>query len=63
MDSTLNLLIEQLEQERNRINENLGNGGPKDFAEYRYAVGMVRGLRIAQDLINQLAKHMELDDE
>lgn len=63
MDNTLEILIGKLEEERNIINENLGNGGPKDYAEYRHTVGVVRGLRIAQDLISQLAKNMEQDDE
>jgi hypothetical protein len=63
MDNTLELLIDKLEEERIIINENLGNGGPKDYAEYRHTVGVVRGLRIAQDLISQLAKNMEQDDE
>lgn len=63
MDHTLALLMNRLEEERIRIHENLGEGGPKDFAEYRFTVGVVRGLHIAQSLISDLAKNMEQDDE
>jgi hypothetical protein len=63
MENTLEILMSQLEEERNRLHENLGEGGPKDFAEYKFTVGVVRGLHIAQSLISDLAKHMEQDDE
>lgn len=63
MDNTLAVLMSQLEEERTRIHENLGEGGPKDFAEYRFTVGVVRGLHIAQALISDLAKNLEQDDE
>lgn len=63
MDNTLEILMTKLEEERTIINENLGNGGSKDYAEYRHAVGVVRGLRIAQELISQLAKNMEQYDD
>ena len=63
MDETLELLMEQIEQRRMQIIESLGDGGPRDFAEYRYTFGMVRGLLTAQSLIADLAKKMEHYDD
>lgn len=63
MDTTLELLMEQIETRRMQIIESLGDGGPKDYAEYRFTVGMVRGLLTAQSLIADLAKKMEQYDE
>jgi len=63
MDNSLELLMEQIEQRRIQIIESLGDGGPKDYAEYRFTVGMVRGLLTAQSLIADLAKKLEQYDE
>jgi hypothetical protein len=63
MDSTLELLISQLEEQRISIIESLGDGSAKDFGAYQQAVGMVRGLLTAQSLITDLAKKMENFDE
>jgi hypothetical protein len=63
MDSTLELLMEQIEERRKAIIESLGDGAAKDFGAYQQAVGMVRGLLTAQSLISDLAKKMENFDE
>ena len=63
MDRTLELLMGQIEERRKQIIEALGDGGPKDFAEYRYTVGVVRGLLTAQSLIADLAKNLENYDD
>lgn len=63
MDSTLELLLSQLEEQRISIIESLGDGSAKDFGAYQQAVGMVRGLLTAQSLITDLAKKMENFDE
>jgi hypothetical protein len=62
MDNTLEILMSQLEEERTRIHENLGDGGPKDFAEYRFTVGVVRGLHIAQSLIATIIERVNEDE-
>ena len=63
MDSTLKLLAEKLEEERNIILENLGDGHAQDYAQYQNSAGIIRGLMIAQRHIADLAKNMEMDDE
>ena len=63
MNDIFELLASQLEERRKALIESLGDGGPKDFAEYRYTVGIVRGLLMAQSNIADLAKQMENSDE
>jgi hypothetical protein len=63
MDSTLEHLITQLEEQRKSIIESLGDGSAKTFEDYKQSVGMVRGLLTAQSLISDLAKNMENYDE
>lgn len=55
----LDYLTDKLEEERKNVIESLGNGSAKDFSEYQNAVGKVRGLLIAQSLVQDLAKRLE----
>jgi hypothetical protein len=63
MDSTLKVLAQKLEEERNIILDSLGDGHAQDFAQYQNSAGIIRGLMIAQRHIADLAKNMEDDDE
>ena len=63
MNDALEVLAASLEERRVAIIESLGDGAPKTFEEYKFAVGMVRGLLMAQSEIATLAKHMENSDE
>lgn len=38
-------------------------GGVKTWEDYRHLAGLIRGLRLAQDRITDLAKRGEPDDE
>lgn len=59
----LTLLSKQIQEERTRIIDDLGDGKAKDHGEYKYACGIVRGLLIANNLIMELAERMENSDE
>jgi len=63
MNEMLELLASQIEEQRKQILESLGDGAPRSYDEYRYTVGMVRGLLMAQRSILDLAKNMENADE
>lgn len=63
MDDTLEYLMAQIEERRKGMIESMGDGAPKTFEEYKYAVGFVRGLLTAQSIIADLAKRMENSDE
>jgi hypothetical protein len=63
INETLELLMEQIDEERKRIVEDLGEGKAKDFAQYQFSAGVVRGLLMSQRLVIDLAKRMESADE
>ena len=63
MDQTLEYLLNKIEDERMAISESLSDGSPRNYEEYKYAVGTLRGLLMAQSIINDLAKRMENSDE
>jgi hypothetical protein len=54
----LHVLVNQLDNKINLIQEALGNGAPKDFYEYKYMCGEVKGLLTARlnikDLLDKL---------
>jgi len=60
---TLALLMEQIDEERKRIIDDLGEGKAKDFAQYQFSAGVIRGLLLSQRLVIDLAKRMEDADE
>lgn len=59
----LSYLSSKIQEEYAVISEDLTSGTAKDYGDYRYACGTARGLLIANNLINELANHMENSDE
>ena len=59
----LKYLSTQLQQDRLRIIEDLGDGKAQDYAEYKYSAGVVRGLLMANTLIAETAERLEKSDE
>ena len=58
------LVASKLEERRQQLMEALGEGSSKDFAEYRYVCGTIRGLDTALSEINDLLRRVkEMDDE
>ncbi len=61
--SAFQVLIDKIDEEITSLSESLGSGGAKDFAEYRYIVGKIRGLSSAKYHIEVLNKsYMEDED-
>jgi hypothetical protein len=59
----LEYLSKKYEDEIKVIQENLGGGGAKDYAEYQNLCGVIRGLLTAQREINDLLRKVkEYDD-
>jgi hypothetical protein len=64
MDSTLELLLSRIDDQRKTVLSNLGDGAAKDFASYSNMVGYIRGLSVAEGIIKDLAQKMEtFEDE
>lgn len=57
------LLRTQIKQEVESIGASVAAGSAKDYAEYQYLCGKIRGLLIAQDLIIDLKERMETSDD
>jgi hypothetical protein len=64
MDSTLEYLIQKIEERRREIETSLGDGAAKDYPSYQYSVGNIQGLLTVKYIVQDLAKRMmEGDDE
>ena len=53
----------KLQEEIKVIEENLGRGGAKDFAEYQNLCGVIRGLLTAQRELNDLLRKVKDYDD
>ena len=61
--TVFSVLLDQLEEDKTRFTSHLASGGATDFPAYREIVGVLRGLTAAQQLISDLAKNMERNDD
>lgn len=55
--------LKEIEQRREAIQNALMEGVARDFAEYKYMTGEIRGLSQAHFLITDLVRKLENDDE
>jgi hypothetical protein len=56
-------LSNRLEEQCNIVSEHLARGGVKDYAEYQKLCGVIQGLNLAKQIIDDLAKRLEDADE
>jgi hypothetical protein len=63
MNDVLDYVLDKLEEERDIITENLGDGQVVDYAEYKYRCGEIRGLLLAASIIQNLKTQMEQNDD
>ena len=63
MRDVLEHLAKQIQQDRLRIIEDMGDGKAKDHAEYKFSCGVVRGLLMANNHILELVDRLENSDE
>ena len=59
----LEYLLNKLSEEVKSLEYNIARGSAKDYAEYQHLCGKLRGLLVAEDLIKDLQKRMEDNDE
>jgi hypothetical protein len=62
-NKTLGLLDQKLETQIKGLQDSLGTGTAKDYADYQFMCGKIRGLLTAQMELNDLAKNLEHSDE
>jgi len=63
MDKIAEILIKQIDEKIVLLQNSICDGRAKDYAEYRYGVGEVRGLLTARQYITILNNKMESYDE
>lgn len=62
MKTVLDVLKKRIEDDVSSATEFLGNGGAKDFAQYKEIIGMLRGLTSCLNHVNDLSRNY-LDDD
>jgi len=63
MRDVLEHLAKQIQADRVRMIEDLGEGKAKDHAEYKFSCGVVRGLLMSNNHILELIERLEKADE
>jgi hypothetical protein len=61
--TVFDVLKDKIEDDKSSALEFLGNGGAKDFAQYKEVVGLIRGLEAGINYVEDLAKNYMDDDD
>lgn len=62
-DQTLGYIASKLDERRTELVEFVSLGSIKDFAEYQKLCGVIQGLDTAKQIITDLAKRLETEDD
>ena len=60
--TVFDVLREKIEDDMSSASNLLGNGGAKDFAQYKEITGMLRGLTSCMNHVNDLSRNYLEDD-
>lgn len=63
LEKALNHLLQQIDDKVSRLQEALGTGAAKDYADYQKMCGEIQGLLIARLNILDLRKNLEHSDD
>ena len=63
MDKNLTYLMDQYKDRMQMLTEAIARGNCKDFDEYRFVCGQLRGLEAACAVIQDLTERLENSDE
>ena len=63
MDKYLDHLVQKLNDQIKSLEESLGGGAAKDYAEYQYVCGQIKGLLTARFELSDLKQRLENSDE
>jgi hypothetical protein len=62
--TVFDVLIQQIEEQKLSSTQFLISGGPMDFAQYKEVTGLIRGLEVSRQLIEDLSRNqMEEDND
>jgi len=62
-NDVLKHLSDKIQEERLRLSEDMSMGKAKDFGDYKYACGIIRGLLLANNMIIETAERLESSDD
>ena len=62
-NDVLKHLSDKIQEERLRMSEDMSMGKAKDFGDYKYACGIIRGLLLANNMIIETAERLENSDD
>ena len=58
----LGLLLAEVDEKRDNIHTKLGSGSVKDYAEYRYLCGILRGILDLAEYVKSLQERLDNDE-
>lgn len=59
----LKYLSDKIQKEISVMEHDMGLGSAKDFGSYQYACGVVRGLRMTNNMLIETSERMENNDD
>lgn len=62
-NDVLKHLSDKIQEERLRMSEDMSMGKAKDFGDYKYACGIIRGLLLANNMIIETAERLNNADD
>jgi hypothetical protein len=63
MNQLLDHISSKLDERRGELEQHLGRNAAKTFEEYQRICGVIQGLDFAKQLVADLAKRMETDED
>ena len=61
--TVFSVILKELEEKQQSLADALASGAAKDFAEYKFMCGEIRGLSFAHAYVTDLVRKMEQDDD
>ena len=61
--TVFSVVIKEIEEKQKYLADALASGAAKDYAEYKFMCGEIRGLSFAHSYVNDLVRKMEQDDD
>ena len=62
-NDVLKYLSDKIREERTHLAEDMSLGKAKDFGDYKYACGIIRGLLLANNMVIETAERLENSDD
>lgn len=62
-DKIFEYLLSDLREKERNVQESIGAGAAQDYPAYREMCGQIRGLMYAQNLIHDLVRKLERNDD